>query len=225
MAWRSVEREMPSWEASSRSGGRRVPAPSRPSLIALPSRSTVSSNVVGGETGSNTPATPSVLSIGQRYPLRAISSKSSAAVVHVGGQRPDHRLEPGALVVARAAQAPPRPLDHVVAPAQGERGAGDRVATVREDGERSRMVTADAQDVHHRLAAQLVRATRVAAVRRPRRDPEDRRVRPRGPAGPERRADRPGAPPLDEPGHRQRRLLTDEHVEPVTALEAGRAAR
>ena len=61
--------------ASSRSGGRRVPGASRPSRIAVPSRSTVSSNVVGGGTGSNTASTASLLSIGQRYPLRAIASK------------------------------------------------------------------------------------------------------------------------------------------------------
>ena len=121
--------------------------PSRPSLIAFPSRSTVSSNVVGGETGSNTAATASLLSIGQRYPLRAIRRKSGATVVHIGRQRSDHGLQPGALVVARAAQAPACPLDHVVAPAHGQGGAGDRVAAVREDGKRSGVVTADAQDV------------------------------------------------------------------------------
>ena len=56
MAWRRVEREIPSCSASSRSDGSRVPEPRMPSRIAVPSRSTVSSNVVGGCTGSKTAA-------------------------------------------------------------------------------------------------------------------------------------------------------------------------
>ena len=51
---RRVEREMPSWSASSRSAGSRLPALSRPSLIAVPRRSTVSSKVLGALTGLNT---------------------------------------------------------------------------------------------------------------------------------------------------------------------------
>src|SRR4051794_329374 len=125
IAWRSVEREMPSWLASSRSGGRRVPPESRPSLIALPRRSTVSSNVVGGETGSNTAETASLRSIAQRYLLRAISwrirPRSRPPLMEVGGQRADHRLKPGAVVGRCAPQPAARPLDDVVAPAQRQR--------------------------------------------------------------------------------------------------------
>ena len=50
-ASRSVEREIRSSVASSRSGGSFAPGASRPSRIAVPSRSTVSSKVVGGRTG------------------------------------------------------------------------------------------------------------------------------------------------------------------------------
>ena len=53
-AWRSVERAIPSFVHSSRSAGRRVPGGSNPSLIAVPSRSTVSSNAVCEWTGANT---------------------------------------------------------------------------------------------------------------------------------------------------------------------------
>jgi hypothetical protein len=56
-ACRSVEREMPSSSASWRSGGSFVPGASSPVRIAVPSRSTVSSNVVGARTGLNTAAT------------------------------------------------------------------------------------------------------------------------------------------------------------------------
>ena len=56
-AWRSVERAIPSWSASSRSGGSRSPGPSSPRRIAVPRRSTVSSRVVAVCTGSNTAAT------------------------------------------------------------------------------------------------------------------------------------------------------------------------
>ena len=45
-AWRSVERAIPSRAHSSRSAGSCEPGGSRPSLIAVPSRSTVSSNAV-----------------------------------------------------------------------------------------------------------------------------------------------------------------------------------
>ena len=48
---------MPSWSASSRSGGSRAPGASSPSRIAVPRRSTVSSNVVAVWTGSKTAAT------------------------------------------------------------------------------------------------------------------------------------------------------------------------
>src|SRR4051812_28962638 len=149
MAWRSVERLIPSCPASSRWGGRRVTAERSPSLMAVPSLSTVSSNVVGGETGSKTAATASLLSIGQRYPFRAISwesgvlnltatfSRSGALVVHVGGERSDQHLKPRALVVLGPAQAPPRPLDQVVARAHRQRGARDGVAPVLEDGQRT----------------------------------------------------------------------------------------
>ena len=51
-AWRSVEREIPSWRHSSRSAGSRAPGASRPSLIAVPSRSSVSSNAVCDCTGA-----------------------------------------------------------------------------------------------------------------------------------------------------------------------------
>src|SRR5450755_1609820 len=57
-AWRSVERAMPSRAHSSRSAGRRVPGSSSPSLIAVPSRSTVSSNAVWEWTGANTASSP-----------------------------------------------------------------------------------------------------------------------------------------------------------------------
>ena len=57
IAWRRVEREIPSCSASSRSEGSRIPGPRMPSRIAVPRRSTVSSNVVGGWTGSKTAAT------------------------------------------------------------------------------------------------------------------------------------------------------------------------
>ena len=53
-AWRSVEREMPSWRQSSRSAGSRSPGWSSPSLIAVPSRSSVSSNAVWDSTGAKT---------------------------------------------------------------------------------------------------------------------------------------------------------------------------
>ena len=53
-AWRRVEREILSSSASSRSGGRWLPGGSSPSRIAVPSRSTVSSKVLGGRTGMNT---------------------------------------------------------------------------------------------------------------------------------------------------------------------------
>ena len=53
-AWRSVERAMPSCSHSSRSAGSRVPGASRPSLIALPRRSSVSSNAVCDRTGAKT---------------------------------------------------------------------------------------------------------------------------------------------------------------------------
>jgi hypothetical protein len=54
MAWRSVEREMSSWSANSRSEGSRVPGARMPRRMAVPSRSTVSSKVVSGATGSKT---------------------------------------------------------------------------------------------------------------------------------------------------------------------------
>ena len=53
-AWRSVERAIPSCAHSSRSAGSRVPGASRPSLIAVPSRSSVSSNAVCERTGAKT---------------------------------------------------------------------------------------------------------------------------------------------------------------------------
>ena len=53
-AWRSVEREIPSWRHSSRSAGSRSPGCSSPSLIAVPSRSSVSSNAVWDWTGAKT---------------------------------------------------------------------------------------------------------------------------------------------------------------------------
>src|SRR4051794_19199102 len=53
-AWRSVEREMHSCSASSRSGGSLAPAPSTPIRIAVPRRVTVSSYVLEASTGSNT---------------------------------------------------------------------------------------------------------------------------------------------------------------------------
>ena len=53
-AWRSVERAIPSCSHRSRSGGSRVPGGSRPSLIAVPSRSSVSSNAVVDWTGAKT---------------------------------------------------------------------------------------------------------------------------------------------------------------------------
>ena len=52
-AWRRVERAIPSRAHSSRSAGSRVPGESSPSLIAVPSRSTVSSNAVWERTGAN----------------------------------------------------------------------------------------------------------------------------------------------------------------------------
>ena len=62
-AWRSVEREIRSWWARSRSAGSWDPGASRPSRMAVPRRSTVSSNVVGGDTGSNTAAVAALGSI------------------------------------------------------------------------------------------------------------------------------------------------------------------
>ena len=53
-AWRRVEREILSSLASSRSAGSWLPGASSPTRIAVPSRSTVSSKVVGGRTGLNT---------------------------------------------------------------------------------------------------------------------------------------------------------------------------
>ena len=53
-AWRSVEREMPSWAHRSRSAGRRAPGSSSPSRIAVPSRSSVSSKAVCDRTGAKT---------------------------------------------------------------------------------------------------------------------------------------------------------------------------
>ncbi len=50
-AWRSVERAIPSRAHSSRSAGSRAPGGSSPSLIAVPSRSTVSSKAVCERTG------------------------------------------------------------------------------------------------------------------------------------------------------------------------------
>ena len=55
-AWRSVEREMPIWRHSSRSAGSRAPGSSSPSLIAVPSRSSVSSYAVCERTGANSVA-------------------------------------------------------------------------------------------------------------------------------------------------------------------------
>ena len=48
-----MERAIPSRAHSSRSAGSRVPGESSPSLIAVPSRSTVSSNAVWEWTGAN----------------------------------------------------------------------------------------------------------------------------------------------------------------------------
>src|SRR3954470_7229228 len=110
--------------------------------MAVPSLSTVSSNVGDSERATKTAATASLLSIGQRYPFRAISwesgvlhltanfSRSGALVVHVGGERSARHLKPRALVVRRAPQAPPRPLDQVVARAHRQRRARDGVAPV-----------------------------------------------------------------------------------------------
>ena len=56
-AWRRVEREIRSSSASWRSGGSLLPGASSPMRIAVPSRSTVSSKVVGGRTGLNTAST------------------------------------------------------------------------------------------------------------------------------------------------------------------------
>ena len=53
-AWRSVEREMPICAHRSRSAGSRAPGSSSPSLIAVPSRSSVSSNAVCERTGAKT---------------------------------------------------------------------------------------------------------------------------------------------------------------------------
>ena len=66
IAARSVERLIESWSASSRSGGRRVPGASTPTRIAVPSRATVSSKVLGGATGSKTAAIAGLRSIRQR---------------------------------------------------------------------------------------------------------------------------------------------------------------
>ncbi len=62
-ACRRVEREIRSRRASSRSGGSLLPGASRPSRIALPSRSTVSSKVLAGRTGMNTASSAASLSI------------------------------------------------------------------------------------------------------------------------------------------------------------------
>src|SRR5215218_7871189 len=53
-AWRSVEREISSRVHSSRSAGSRAPGASKPSLIAVPSRSSVSSKAVWERTGAKT---------------------------------------------------------------------------------------------------------------------------------------------------------------------------
>ncbi len=67
MARRKVEREIPSWSARSRSDGRRVPAGRIPSRIAVPRRSTVSSNVVAVCNGSNTAARAVCAAMAQSY--------------------------------------------------------------------------------------------------------------------------------------------------------------
>ena len=71
MAWRSVEREIPSCSASSRSEGRRSPGPRMPRRMAVPRRSTVSSNVVGGWTGSKTAATAASPGMAEPYTCAA----------------------------------------------------------------------------------------------------------------------------------------------------------
>ena len=71
---------MPSWSASSRSGGSRVPGESRPRRIAVPRRSTVSSNVVSGATGSKTADSAASCAIGRAYLARVAQDGRAAAV-------------------------------------------------------------------------------------------------------------------------------------------------
>ena len=64
-AWRRVEREIRSSLANSRSAGSWLPGARSPTRIAVPSRSTVSSKVVGGRTGLNTASSATSLFIDQ----------------------------------------------------------------------------------------------------------------------------------------------------------------
>ena len=89
-AWRSVEREISSRAHSSRSAGSCVPGASRPSLIAVPRRSSASSNAVWDRTGANT------LSLGAAW-RRASQPLESAEALPVR----DRRVERRELDVAR----------------------------------------------------------------------------------------------------------------------------
>jgi DNA-binding transcriptional MocR family regulator len=61
------ERELAEQLGISRSDGSRIPGSRIPRRIAVPRRSTVSSNVVGGWTGSKTAATAASLGMAQPY--------------------------------------------------------------------------------------------------------------------------------------------------------------
>src|SRR5688500_2805102 len=123
-AWRRVEREIRNSPARSRSGGSRLPGTRRPRRIAVPSRSTVSSKVVGGRTGLKTASSATSRFIGQPYTRDA----GPGSVVPVEALLGDFRLRVRGLLyvidperplhAAGALELDPPVIDHldVVAP-------------------------------------------------------------------------------------------------------------
>ena len=102
IAWRSVEREIPSWSASSRSGGSRVPGPRIPRRIAVPRRSTVSSKVVGGWTGSKTAATAASRAMAPTYCARAVRVRARNCPHRRGGRAYTRTMATTPTVIDRA---------------------------------------------------------------------------------------------------------------------------
>src|SRR6476469_121129 len=102
IAWRSVEREIPSCSASSRSGGSRVPGPRMPRRIAVPRRSTVSSKVVGGWTGSKTAATAASRAMAPTYCARPVRVRTRNCPHRGGGRAYTRTMATTPTVIDRA---------------------------------------------------------------------------------------------------------------------------